>query len=321
MAQLVALERGLPRRTTEEDRRPLGKGDNPALDAPGAHPLVEIDHTVAAGVEQHQVLSPPLREQVVGQVAERDHRVRFVQDRVHGTVKPIIALDLTAIGTADFHFQLLAVAGKHDEHDVVLADVGQQPLELSLDVFLGGPELALRGALHHDDLVEAQPAKLLVHLGDVVLRPFQVDEPALAVFVDSHEQGHAPRRSAGRGFLGGNRGHRRAEDRRTQQWDDDQPTHGSAPPARGPGIARSLIPQRWNPGLTSLKAQAKGVRKHLSFNCPSLALRLVARDFPGIVCILDGDRSGAVELRDVDHRVYRTLTTSIGGSTSRATSV
>ena len=203
MVQLVALERRLPRRATEEDRRPLGKGDNPALDAPGAHPFVDIDHTVAAGVKQHQVLSTPLHEQVVGQEAERDHRVRLVHHRVHGTVKPIIALNLTAVGSAEFHFQLLAVAGKHDEHDVVLADIGQQPLELSLDVFLGGPELALRGALHHDDLVEAQPAKLLLHLGDVVLRPFEVDEPALAVFVDSYEQGHAPCRALAAGSWAG----------------------------------------------------------------------------------------------------------------------
>ena len=31
--------------------------------------------------------------------------------------------------------------------------------------------------------------------------------------------------------------------------------------------------------------------------CPSLAFRLVASDFPGIVCIIDGDRSGVVELK------------------------
>src|SRR5271157_467086 len=66
------------------------------------------------------------------------------------------------------------------------------------------------------------------------------------------------------------------------------------------------------------EAQAKGVRKMSIVQCPSLALqacckrlprkclssnalrlrfRLVASDFPGIVCILNGDRSGAVEIR------------------------
>src|SRR5208337_1732744 len=45
------------------------------------------------------------------------------------------------------------------------------------------------------------------------------------------------------------------------------------------------------------EAQAKGVRKCLSFNALRLRFRLVASDFfPGIVCILDGDRLGAVEL-------------------------
>src|SRR5208283_3776933 len=40
------------------------------------------------------------------------------------------------------------------------------------------------------------------------------------------------------------------------------------------------------------------VRKYLSFNALHLRFRLVASDFPGIVCILDGDRSGAGELTD-----------------------
>ena len=38
-----------------------------------------------------------------------------------------------------------------------------------------------------------------------------------------------------------------------------------------------------------------GVRKYISFNALRLRFRLVASDFPGIVCILDADRSGAVE--------------------------
>jgi len=37
------------------------------------------------------------------------------------------------------------------------------------------------------------------------------------------------------------------------------------------------------------EAQAKGVRKFISFNILRLRFRLVASDFPGIVCILDGD--------------------------------
>ena len=46
------------------------------------------------------------------------------------------------------------------------------------------------------------------------------------------------------------------------------------------------------------EAQARGVRKCISLNALRLRFRLVASDFPGIVivCILDGDRSGAVEL-------------------------
>src|SRR5271166_1065395 len=42
--------------------------------------------------------------------------------------------------------------------------------------------------------------------------------------------------------------------------------------------------------------QAKGVRKYISFNALRLRFRLVASDFPSIICILNGDRSGAVEL-------------------------
>ena len=34
----------------------------------------------------------------------------------------------------------------------------------------------------------------------------------------------------------------------------------------------------------------------ISFNALRLRFRLVASDFPGMICILDGDRSGAVEL-------------------------
>ena len=34
----------------------------------------------------------------------------------------------------------------------------------------------------------------------------------------------------------------------------------------------------------------------ISFNALRLRFRLVASDFPGTVCILDGDRSGTVEL-------------------------
>ena len=37
------------------------------------------------------------------------------------------------------------------------------------------------------------------------------------------------------------------------------------------------------------EAQAKGVFKRISFNALRLRFRLVASDFPGIVCILDGD--------------------------------
>src|SRR5208282_3560637 len=40
----------------------------------------------------------------------------------------------------------------------------------------------------------------------------------------------------------------------------------------------------------------EGVRKYISFNALRLRFRLVASDFPGIICILNGDRSGAVEL-------------------------
>ena len=36
-----------------------------------------------------------------------------------------------------------------------------------------------------------------------------------------------------------------------------------------------------------------------SYNALRLRFRLVASDFPGIVCILDGDRSGALELTQV----------------------
>src|SRR5271157_2011616 len=37
------------------------------------------------------------------------------------------------------------------------------------------------------------------------------------------------------------------------------------------------------------------VRKRISFKAPRLRFRLVASDFPGIVCILDGDRDGTGE--------------------------
>ena len=49
-------------------------------------------------------------------------------------------------------------------------------------------------------------------------------------------------------------------------------------------------------GVHKPEAQAKGVHKCLSFNALRLRFRLVASDFPGIVYILNGDRSGAVEL-------------------------
>ena len=53
--------------------------------------------------------------------------------------------------------------------------------------------------------------------------------------------------------------------------------------------------ERVGTGLTSLKRKTKGGEvKCLSFNALRLRFRLVASDFPGIVCILDGDRSGAV---------------------------
>jgi len=75
----------------------------------------------------------------------------------------------------------------------------------------------------------------------------------------------------------------------------------------------SLIPQRWvgapdfssewaGTGLTSLKRKRRlfentyrsmrfklVARKYISFNALRLRFRLVARDFPGIVCILEGD--------------------------------
>jgi hypothetical protein len=37
------------------------------------------------------------------------------------------------------------------------------------------------------------------------------------------------------------------------------------------------------------EAQAKVIRKYISFNALRLRFRLVASDFPGIVCILEGD--------------------------------
>src|SRR5271166_4097903 len=75
----------------------------------------------------------------------------------------------------------------------------------------------------------------------------------------------------------------------------------------------SLIPQRWvgapdfssewaGTGLTSLKRKRRlfentyrsmrfklVARKYISFNALRLRFRLVARDFPGIICILEGD--------------------------------
>ncbi len=56
--------------------------------------------------------------------------------------------------------------------------------------------------------------------------------------------------------------------------------------------------ERVGTGLTSLKRKRRGVRKCMSFNALRLRFRLVASDFPGIVCILDGDRSSAVVLGD-----------------------
>src|SRR5208282_4987977 len=46
------------------------------------------------------------------------------------------------------------------------------------------------------------------------------------------------------------------------------------------------------------RVHGEGVRKCLSFNALRLRFRLVASDFPGIVCILDADRFGAVESDD-----------------------
>ena len=62
---------------------------------------------------------------------------------------------------------------------------------------------------------------------------------------------------------------------------------------------RILEPLRSRPacGLAAAdkpEAQANGVRRCMSFNALRLRFRLVASDFPGIVCILDGDRSSAV---------------------------
>jgi len=68
-----------------------------------------------------------------------------------------------------------------------------------------------------------------------------------------------------------------------------------------------LILQRWigapdfpsesaRTRLTSLKRKRNVFEKCLSFDALRLRIRLVASDFPGIVCILDGDRSGAGEL-------------------------
>ena len=64
-----------------------------------------------------------------------------------------------------------------------------------------------------------------------------------------------------------------------------------------------LILQRWigapdfpsesaRTRLTSLKRKRNVFEKCLSFDAFRLRFRLVASDFPGIVCILDGDRSG-----------------------------
>ena len=60
------------------------------------------------------------------------------------------------------------------------------------------------------------------------------------------------------------------------------------------------FPSEWAAtGLTSLKAQVKGVQENpyrsMPFTCTSGLLQ-VANDFPGVVYILDGDRSGTVEL-------------------------
>jgi hypothetical protein len=50
------------------------------------------------------------------------------------------------------------------------------------------------------------------------------------------------------------------------------------------------FPSEWaaGTGLTSLKRKRRAFEKCISFNALRLRFRLVASDFPGIVCILDG---------------------------------
>jgi hypothetical protein len=62
------------------------------------------------------------------------------------------------------------------------------------------------------------------------------------------------------------------------------------PEAQAKGIRKYI-------SLNALRLRFRLVsRKYISFNALRLRFRLVASDFPGIVCILDGDRSSAVLL-------------------------
>jgi hypothetical protein len=61
------------------------------------------------------------------------------------------------------------------------------------------------------------------------------------------------------------------------------------------------FPSEWaGTGLASLKRKQR-VFENAIHQCPSLAL-LVANGFLGVVCILDGDRFGAVEVRNQRQR-------------------
>jgi len=58
------------------------------------------------------------------------------------------------------------------------------------------------------------------------------------------------------------------------------------------------------------EAQAKGIELYAFSNSLRLRFRLVANDFPGIVCILDGDRYGAVDfIESNSHRDDRSSMT------------
>src|SRR5271157_671897 len=68
------------------------------------------------------------------------------------------------------------------------------------------------------------------------------------------------------------------------------------------------------------EAQAKCVQKCISFNVLRLRFRLVASDFPGIVCILDADRSRAVELGSWSSHRQREVFFSVHGNTDEEAS-